>query len=65
VPEDSVTVLVLDAGVLELVDPEELLLVPEPLAEDPLLEDFSSLRFSSPRCSPSLRELLLRQSREP
>ena len=63
--EDEVDVLVLGAGVLELEDREELLVLPELVDEEPLLDDRSSLRFSSLRCSSSLRERLLRQSREP
>ena len=52
-------------GVLELVDREELLVLLELVDEEPLLVDCSSPRLSSPRCSSSLRERLLRQSREP
>jgi len=62
----DVEVLVLGAGVLEFDDREELLVLPEPLDVEPLLDDRSSLRRSSLRCSSSLRErLLLRQSPRP
>ena len=63
--EVDVEVLVLGAGVLELEDREELLVLPELVDEDPLLDDRSSLRFSSLRRPSSPRERLLRQSREP
>lgn len=61
----DVEVLVLGAGVLEVEDREELFVLLKLLEGVPPLDDRSSLRFSSLRCSSSLRERLLRQSRDP
>ena len=62
--EAGVDVLELVAGLLEFVDREELFVLLELIDEDSLLDERSSPRFSSARCSSSLRERLLRQSRE-
>src|SRR5258708_7540695 len=60
----EVDVLVVGAGLLELVDREELLVLPELVDGEPLLAERSSPRFS-PRRSSSPRERLLRQSPRP
>jgi hypothetical protein len=65
VEEDGVDVLVLGVEPLELVDCEELPAVLALVDDEPLPDDLSSLRFSSPRRSSSRREPRLRQSREP
>jgi hypothetical protein len=57
-------VLVVGAGLLELVDREEVLVLPELVEGEPLLAERSSPRFS-PRRSSSPRERLLRQSPRP
>jgi hypothetical protein len=65
VDEDVVDVLELGVGVLELVVRDELFVLLEPDEDEPLLDDRSSLRFSSPRRSSSFRELLPLQSLRP
>jgi hypothetical protein len=63
--EDVIDVLMLGAGLLlEVVGREELLVLLEAVDDESLPADRSSPRFSSSRCSSSLRERLLRQSRE-